>query len=79
MNWHNRPRRASVPAKSFLVRTFPVFPRAEEGRGVADGGGAGSDSRREGGRMGNLFFWLGVGAARKGAASKPIELGIVFR
>ena len=23
--------------------------------------------------MGNLFFWLGVGAAQKGAGSKPIE------
>ena len=23
--------------------------------------------------MGNFFFWLGVGAAQKGAASKPIE------
>ena len=23
--------------------------------------------------MGNLFFWLGVGAVQKGAGSKPIE------
>jgi hypothetical protein len=23
--------------------------------------------------MGNLFFWLGIGAAQKGAGSKPIE------
>jgi hypothetical protein len=23
--------------------------------------------------MGNLFFWLGVGAAQKGAGSKPME------
>ena len=23
--------------------------------------------------MGNVFFWLGVGAAQKGAGSKPIE------
>jgi hypothetical protein len=28
---------------------------------------------REGGRMGNLLFWLGIGAAQKGAGSKPIE------
>ena len=26
--------------------------------------------------MGDLFFWLGVGAARKVPASKPIELGL---
>jgi hypothetical protein len=26
-----------------------------------------------GGRMGNLLFWLGIGAAQKGAGSKPIE------
>ena len=26
--------------------------------------------------MGNLFFWLGVGAAQKGAGSKPMDLGI---
>jgi hypothetical protein len=23
--------------------------------------------------MGNLLFWLGIGAAQKGAGSKPIE------
>jgi hypothetical protein len=23
--------------------------------------------------MGNLLFWLGIGAAQKGSASKPIE------
>ena len=23
--------------------------------------------------MSNLFFWLGIGAAQKGAGSKPIE------
>jgi membrane associated rhomboid family serine protease len=23
--------------------------------------------------MGNLFFWLGIGAAQKGAGSKPVE------
>ena len=25
------------------------------------------------GSMGNLLFWLGIGAAQKGAGSKPIE------
>jgi hypothetical protein len=25
------------------------------------------------GRMGNLLFWLGIGAAQKGAGSKPIK------
>ena len=25
--------------------------------------------------MGNLFFWLGIGAAQKGAGSTPIDCG----
>jgi hypothetical protein len=25
--------------------------------------------------MGNLLFWLGIGAAQKGAGAKPIERG----
>jgi hypothetical protein len=34
---------------------------------------AGLGNSREGGRMGNLLFWLGIGAAQKGAGSKQIE------
>jgi hypothetical protein len=36
----------------------------------------GLGSRREGGRMGNLLFWLGIGAAQKGAGSMPSERNI---
>ena len=41
-------------------------------RGPSGWGLAAVLGNREGDRMGNLLFWLGIGAAQKGAGSKPI-------
>ena len=42
-------------------------------RGPSGWGLAAVLGNREGDRMGNLLFWLGIGAAQKGAGSKPIK------
>jgi hypothetical protein len=76
------PARLVTPRQTFVLRCHAWQRLRDEqwfgeqiqldARPIGMGAG-GALSRREGGRMGNLLFWLGIGAAQKGAGSKPIK------